>query len=75
MYGLWEDGKRIQWFTTEQYDQIINGELDYSEFFEKDESRHLTEKIRSFSNPPEFDRQIAEMKHQMRQLIKSHDIE
>ena len=28
-YGLWEDGKRIEWFDQEQAMEIMKGKLDY----------------------------------------------
>lgn len=28
-YGLWEDGKRIKWFTSEEAQLIKNGQMDY----------------------------------------------
>lgn len=29
-YGLWEDGKRIEWFDTETAYAIMNGQLDFT---------------------------------------------
>ena len=28
-YGLWENGKRIRWFSEEEVEQIKKGDLDY----------------------------------------------
>lgn len=32
-FGLWEDGKRIEWFTDQQISLINNGEYDYEVYF------------------------------------------
>ena len=37
--GLWEDGRRVVWFTAEQEEQIESGELDYRSFFKKPENQ------------------------------------
>jgi hypothetical protein len=37
-HGLWEDGKRIEWFDTQQALQITQGMLDYTRSFHKPES-------------------------------------
>jgi len=37
--GLWENGKRIEWFTEEQIEQINNLEYDYSYHFKNVDSR------------------------------------
>lgn len=29
-YGLWEDGKRIEWFDNEIVDNIVSGKADFS---------------------------------------------
>ncbi len=38
-YGLWEDGKRIEWFDQEKVDLIMNQELDYLDLLKEDISR------------------------------------
>lgn len=34
-YGLWEDGKRTEWFDKYQVQDIESGRLDYRKFFRK----------------------------------------
>ena len=36
--GLWEDGKRIEWFNEKTLDDIRTGRVDYRHFFKRDES-------------------------------------
>ena len=36
--GLWEDGKRIEWFSAEEISQINNFDLDYTSLFRNPES-------------------------------------
>ena len=38
MYGLWEKGKRIEWFTEGQKNSINGNFLDYGTFFMQNES-------------------------------------
>eukprot|EP00347_Sterkiella_histriomuscorum_P011298 403372988 len=41
-YGLWEDGKRIRWFDSEEEVlAIARGELDYTEMFQNEQSSEL----------------------------------
>jgi hypothetical protein len=40
-FGLWEDGKRIEWFTEEQVDQINNNKMDYGTFFSLSNSDNM----------------------------------
>ena len=34
-YGLWEEGKRIQWFEGTQIDEIVQGRFNYHDYFKK----------------------------------------
>jgi hypothetical protein len=36
--GLWEDGKRIEWFTEDQVSRINNYSEDYTKFFNQSDS-------------------------------------
>lgn len=59
-YGLWENGKRIKWFTQEQVNYINEGILDYSEFFELARSKTEIPKVSGFEPPANFEK-LAEM--------------
>lgn len=37
-YGLWEDGKRIEWFSENDVQDIYAKKLDYTKFFNAHES-------------------------------------
>lgn len=37
-YGLWEDGKRIEWFDEETAQAILNNQVDFTQYFTKRES-------------------------------------
>ena len=32
-YGLWEDGKRIEWFDQSAAQGILNGQIDFTQYF------------------------------------------
>lgn len=55
-YGLWEDGKRIEWFEPEQVKSIEQGRLDYCGFFRKPESAALCGQNLCFGEPPGYAR-------------------
>ena len=38
-HGLWEEGKRIEWFEKEAFDAINNGQKDFRNFFRKPENQ------------------------------------
>ena len=37
-YGLWEDGKRIEWFENEQISDINNHRIEYKLYFRREDS-------------------------------------
>jgi len=37
-YGLWEDGKRVEWFDDEKIHNINNHDEDYKIYFRKEDS-------------------------------------
>lgn len=39
--GLWEDGKRIEWFNPDTVEKINKNEFDYSVYYKKSSSRGL----------------------------------
>lgn len=40
-YGLWEDGKRVKWFSYEEVALIKKGKLDYTEFYNNPHAHSL----------------------------------
>jgi hypothetical protein len=40
-FGLWEDGKRIEWFSEEQVNQINSNRMDYSTLFSLSNSDNM----------------------------------
>ena len=58
-YGLWENGKRIKWFTEEEINKIKEQTLDYVDFFELTKSR--TEVPRGSFEPPESFEKMTSM--------------
>lgn len=61
-YGLWEDGKRIEWFDRETADNIVKGKVDFRQYFRRTESAAWVPETRSFGKPLNFDRNMSEMK-------------
>lgn len=68
-YGLWEDGKRIEWFDEYAAQGILNGELDFTQYFTKPESAQNVENYiqgndlgLGFSRPHGFDEALIEVK-------------
>ena len=57
-YGLWEDGKRIEWFETEVIRGINERVVNYTEFFSNPESAELVQRLATFDKPKQFDKQI-----------------
>ena len=51
-FGLWEDGKRIEWFSQESQAKVNSGEVDYTEYFKNQESASSLPEGCQF-NPPE----------------------
>lgn len=58
-FGLWEEGKRIEWFDDETQMQIKYGRLDYKVYFRKQESGFNVDPLASFDKPNTFDAQVA----------------
>jgi len=53
---LWENGKRIKWFTSEQVERINEGTLNYTDFFELEKSKEEAKEGIGFEPPTNFDR-------------------
>ena len=39
-HGLWEDGKRIEWFKPESQEKVNNLELDYTQYYKSPSSKN-----------------------------------
>jgi len=62
-YGLWEDGKRIEWIDSDQALKIMKGSVDYRSSFKKPESAlYLEHAKNNFSRPPNFDNRLNSIK-------------
>jgi len=63
-YGLWEDGKRIEWIEPEQAEKIMKGQYDYRGSFKKPESAISSADFfrYNFNRPTNFDHRIAQIK-------------
>ncbi|CDW81907.1 UNKNOWN [Stylonychia lemnae] len=65
-YGLWEDGKRIEWFDENQAMLIIKNQLDFTQKFHKQESKQYIDMKQKFTQPPGFLQRLAEIKKQFK---------
>ena len=54
-YGIWENGKRKEWFNEVHIDQINSKTLDYTSFFEQPNSASRVRPYCTFNKPIEFD--------------------
>jgi hypothetical protein len=62
-YGLWEDGKRIEWIEPDQAQKIMKGAFDYRGSFKKAESAQNLEYFKNtFNRPTNFDHRLSEIK-------------
>ena len=57
--GLWEEGKRIEWFEIDQSEKILKGNLDYKMFFRKTESGFNVDQFATFDVPNKFHERIG----------------
>jgi hypothetical protein len=53
-HGLWEDGKRIEWFSAESQGKVNKFELDYTLLYKNEESAKCLPTDCSFSEPHNF---------------------
>ena len=58
-YGLWENGRRIRWFTGEEVALISRGALDYTQFYELPKSKTEAPNGLSFEAPSNFESQLG----------------
>lgn len=61
-YGLWEDGKRIEWFDEDQVSQITRKQLDYTQFFNQSDSAEMVEPNAIFAKPNTFEDKLNDIK-------------
>ena len=38
-HGLWEDGKRIEWFSPESQQKVNTFDIDYTQFYKNQDSK------------------------------------
>ena len=76
-FGLWEDGKRIEWFNETQVGAINNLQLNYTTFFHQTDSERMVEGDATFKKPRGFDDALAVVSRRIEELnirAKSHTI-
>jgi len=67
-FGLWEDGKRIEWFNETQVQAINNLQLNYTTFFHQTESETMVEPDATFKKPKGFDDRLGEVGRRIEEL-------
>ncbi|CDW71402.1 UNKNOWN [Stylonychia lemnae] len=67
-YGLWEDGKRIEWFSETDVQMINQRKKDYTEYFKQADSAEMVAQNASFRRPPRFDDKLSEIKIKIAKL-------
>ena len=71
-HGLWENGKRIKWFSEEEVEQIKKGELDYRSFFALASSRDKEgSSSKPFQAPDDFHDRLEAVESRLNNLIQS----
>jgi len=61
-YGLWENGRRIKWFTPDEVSKINEGTLNYADFFELPKSKDEMPSGLGFEPPTNFDTLVSVVK-------------
>mmetsp|Transcript_20574 Transcript_20574/g.18214 ORF Transcript_20574/g.18214 Transcript_20574/m.18214 type:complete len:395 (+) Transcript_20574:2-1186(+) len=69
-YGLWEDGKRIEWFDEDAVRDINSGDTSWKDHFKKPDSINYIEKSTDFTKPKGFDMKLIEVKERLTKLDK-----
>ena len=67
-YGLWEHGKRIEWFNETQVQDINNGQMNYATFFHEADSERMVEPGASFLKPGQFEERLVEVSRRIEEL-------
>ena len=60
-YGLWEDGKRIEWFDEQMAQSIMKGKESYKKFFKREESFNFVNEAQTFNKPHYFDNKLTQV--------------
>ena len=60
-YGLWENGKLIQWFNSDKITDINSSYYDYTELFKSDDSIQILPENCTFLEPQNFPKLIANL--------------
>eukprot|EP00826_Nyctotherus_ovalis_P008004 TRINITY_DN12069_c0_g1_i10.p1 TRINITY_DN12069_c0_g1~~TRINITY_DN12069_c0_g1_i10.p1 ORF type:complete len:270 (-),score=34.57 TRINITY_DN12069_c0_g1_i10:163-972(-) len=69
-YGLWENGKRIRWFTQGEVEKIKAQAIDYTELFEQHKSKLEIPKGLDFDPPSDFEILIETVLKEFPELSK-----
>ena len=67
-YGLWEDGKRIEWFNETQVQSINTNQLEYTSFFHQADSERMVDAGAALCKPLHFQERLSELKSRIMQL-------
>ena len=67
-YGLWEDGKRIEWFNEEDISDINLRKYDYKKFFQMANSSEMVMKDANLSRPVKLDEKLNEVRLKIQDL-------
>lgn len=61
-FGLWEDGKRIEWFSEEQTQEINQGSKSYLNIFHVEESANMVDEHALLMMPSNFNESLEQVK-------------
>ena len=64
-YGLWEDGRRTEWFSEADVNLINQRRLDYSQFFHQADSAEMVMADAMFRRPNGFDDKLSDIKRKI----------
>ena len=67
-YGLWEDGKRIEWFNEPDVNAINQRTLDYTQFFNQADSAEMVAPDATFRRPSGFDNKLSDINRKIETL-------
>lgn len=73
--GLWEDGKRIEWFPENEVELVNNGKLDYSHYFKQSGSEEVVDRDAVFKIPATFNTKLESVRFMIDQVqLKSEQL-
>lgn len=67
-HGLWEEGKRIEWFTSESQSKVNNHEIDYIQYFKLESSKNTFTGDETFNQPDNFDFCVKKVEKEINDL-------